>query len=75
MKDDRLFDDQGASEPASTAFLKGLPEKIAQCVANAHKNLARAETLAAIGNEASIAFNRRLHMRDGSVGWNPGKQN
>ena len=27
------------------------------------------------GRETSIAFNRRFHMKDGTVGWNPGKGN
>ena len=27
------------------------------------------------GYEESIAFNRRFHMTDGTVGWNPGKMN
>ena len=27
------------------------------------------------GHESSIAFNRRYHMKDGTVGWNPGKGN
>ncbi len=60
---------------AALAFMRGLPEKIAQSVANAHAALVDAEALAATGEESSIAFNRRFHMRDGSVGWNPGKLN
>ena len=33
------------------------------------------QALAASGRETSIAFNRRFHMKDGTVGWNPGKGN
>src|SRR5439155_26124104 len=29
----------------------------------------------AIGQETGLSFNRRFHMKDGSVGWNPGKLN
>ena len=29
----------------------------------------------ATGREDGLAFNRRYHMADGSVGWNPGKKN
>ena len=29
----------------------------------------------AVGREDGLAFNRRFHMTDGSVGWNPGKKN
>lgn len=75
LADDRLFESQGASDPAAAAFMKELPGKIAQSVGAAYKRLVEAEALAAIGNEGSITFNRRFHMRDGSVGWNPGKLN
>jgi hypothetical protein len=37
--------------------------------------LTLAKTFTAIGHESSIAFNRRYHMKDGTVGWNPGKRN
>src|SRR5207237_9716596 len=29
----------------------------------------------ALGREEGLAFNRRYHMADGTVGWNPGKKN
>lgn len=75
LTEDRLFESQGASDPASVAFMKGLPEQISQSVVEANERLVPVETLAAQGEESSIAFNRRFHMRDGSVGWNPGKLN
>ncbi len=70
----READFGGASEK-SRAYRASLPAKIAEAVALAHGKLAPARALATRGREDSIAFNRRYHMRDGSVGWNPGKLN
>jgi neutral ceramidase len=52
-----------------------LPGKIAEAVRRAKLRLTPARALAAHGRETSIAFNRRYHMKDGTVGWNPGKKN
>jgi hypothetical protein len=52
-----------------------LPAKIAEAVRQAAARLAPAKASAATGREESIAFNRRYHMKDGTVGWNPGKRN
>src|SRR5262245_55339130 len=54
-------------------YLSGLPAKIAEAVQQAEARLAPARVSAAYGREDSIAFNRRYHMTDGTVGWNPGK--
>jgi hypothetical protein len=56
-------------------YLSGLPAKIAEAVRRAEAQLAPARAFTACGREDSIAFNRRYHMKDGSVGWNPGKLN
>ncbi len=56
-------------------YLAALPARIAEAVRRAEGRLAPATVRAASGREASIAFNRRYHMRDGTVGWNPGKLN
>ena len=64
----------GESDPA-TAYNAALPAKIAEAVRLAHAALAPASCTAAAGREDAIAFNRRFHMKDGSVGWNPGKLN
>ena len=71
----RLYDTQGANEPLSVEYSSGLPEKIAASVAAAEARLVACEILAAEGSEGAITFNRRFHMKDGSVGWNPGKLN
>ncbi len=56
-------------------YLSGLPGKIAEAVRLAEARLAPARVSSACGREDSIAFNRRYHMKDGTVGWNPGKLN
>jgi neutral ceramidase len=56
-------------------YLSGLPAKIAEAVRSAEARLAPARVFSACGREESIAFNRRYHMKDGTVGWNPGKLN
>ncbi len=56
-------------------YLKGLPEPIALAVKRADKARKPATARRGIGSEDGLAFNRRFHMTDGSVGWNPGKLN
>jgi neutral ceramidase len=56
-------------------YRAGLPAKIAEAVRRAEGQVTPAKVFAARGREASIAFNRRYHMKDGTVGWNPGKLN
>ncbi len=64
-------------EPKEVAlnYTKSLPGLIAASVKDAHDRLQAAQVTAFIGHEESLAFNRRFHMKDGSVGWNPGKLN
>jgi hypothetical protein len=66
--------DGGASE-LGIRYTEGLPERIARSVAEADRKLAPVRATAASGREEHLSFNRRFHMRDGSVGWNPGKRN
>ncbi len=56
-------------------YARNLPERIAESVRFASLQLKPARVLAAQGSEPSLTFNRRFHMKDGSVGWNPGKLN
>ncbi|GIW85993.1 MAG: hypothetical protein KatS3mg108_0317 [Isosphaeraceae bacterium] len=65
----------GGDHPLARRFRAELPAKIAQAVSQADQQRAPARLRAAHGSESSIAFNRRFHMADGSVGWNPGKLN
>jgi hypothetical protein len=65
----------GGKNPLTQAYNAELPRRIAEAVRNAEANLTKAQILAARGKETGIAFNRRFHMKDGTVGWNPGKLN
>jgi len=65
----------GGMTTATADYTEALPGRIAEAVRLAHAALAPASCSAAAGREESIAFNRRYHMKDGTVGWNPGKLN
>jgi neutral ceramidase len=65
----------GGQSDLVKSYRASLPARIADAVRQAESRLARVTLSAARGREISIAFNRRFHMKDGSVGWNPGKGN
>jgi hypothetical protein len=54
-------------------YAEALPGLIARAVVEANRALQPAKLFAAMESEGTLAFNRRFHMRDGSVAWNPGK--
>ncbi|HEX8201801.1 MAG TPA: hypothetical protein VF590_15100 [Isosphaeraceae bacterium] len=65
----------GGDSDLARRYREELPGKIAEAVRRAEANLTPAKVLVGTGHEPSIAFNRRYHMTDGTVGWNPGKKN
>lgn len=65
----------GGANPLVKKYTAELPGKIAQAVAEAQTRLRPVRVSYARGQEDRLAFNRRFWMRDGSVGWNPGKHN
>lgn len=65
----------GGALPVLDAYMESLPKRIAESVRLAHADLQPAVLKAGSGREPSLAFNRRFHMKDGTVGWNPGKRN
>jgi neutral ceramidase len=56
-------------------YLAQLPALIAASVAQAAENLAPAAVSGVSGECTDVTFCRRFYMRDGTVGWNPGKLN
>jgi hypothetical protein len=64
----------GDMEIAQT-YTASLPQKIAEAVKQAVAKLTPAKLSAGVGREESLPFNRRYFMKDGTVGWNPGKLN
>jgi len=71
----RREDAQGGAAEITQKYSSGLPALIAKCVRQAADRLEPARASAAVVLEPNLSFNRRFHMRDGSVGWNPGKLN
>ncbi len=67
--------DMGGQNQLTVDYTEGLPVKIAESVRLANANLQPAQLSAAKGRCEELTFNRRFYMRDGSVGWNPGKLN
>jgi neutral ceramidase len=56
-------------------YSDGLPGRIAESVRLAAERLQPAQLAVAEGRCEDLTFNRRYFMRDGSIGWNPGKRN
>jgi hypothetical protein len=66
-----------SGEPLELArrYAEGLPALIAEAAGRANRALKPVRLSSGRGAENTVAFNRRFHMADGSVGWNPGKLN
>jgi hypothetical protein len=71
----RRGDDSGGRHTLVVQYSERLPGLIAESVRLAQKRLAPAQLSAAVRREEGLSFNRRYVLRDGSVGWNPGKGN
>jgi hypothetical protein len=69
------FDALGDSAEKSLSYSASLSGRIAESVRLAAERLEPTRASAAVVLEPNLSFNRRFHMRDGSVGWNPGKLN
>ena len=66
---------EGQAAEVARQYHDSLPAKIAEAVQRAEQSLVPARVWTATGHEDSISFNRRFLMRDGTVRFNPGKQN
>lgn len=71
---------QPASDPVEQKRLivdysEALPGRILESVRLANERLQPAQLAVAEGRCEDLTFNRRYFMRNGSIGWNPGKQN
>ncbi len=71
----RRYDALGGQHDLAREYTSLLPRLIAAAVKDAHSRLAPARAFFGSTRVEGLAFNRRFHMRDGSVGWNPGKLN
>ena len=63
----------GGDTDLSKTYTAQLPKWIAEAVAKAEKNLQSVTVSAGRTEEHEIAFNRRFWMKDGTVSWNPAK--
>jgi hypothetical protein len=66
--------DEGAAD-AAKRYVESLPNLIARSVSAANAGLRPARVSVGVGREEHLSFNRRFFMKDGTVGWNPGKKN
>lgn len=71
----KRVDDLGGQNKLAIEYTEALPDRIAETVRLANEQLQPAQLKVAIGQCKNLAFNRRYFMRDGTVGWNPGKLN
>ncbi len=67
----------GGPEPGSVhaKYMESLPGLIASSVISAATKLTAVNVSGVTGECTDVAFCRRFYMRDGTVGWNPGKLN
>ncbi len=70
-RDDAL----GSRNSLVERYSASLPGKVAEAVRRAESVRVPSVVKVARAQEHALAFNRRYHMTDGSVGWNPGKLN
>jgi hypothetical protein len=66
---------EGEPKRIAEEYTGALPAKIAHAIVLANEAMVPAQMRAGVGEEATLGFNRRYFMKDGSVGWNPGKLN
>jgi len=67
--------DPDRQQDLAVAYTGSLRVRIAETVRLAHERLEPAQLKVGRGQCAGLTFNRRYFMRDGRVGWNPGKLN
>jgi hypothetical protein len=66
---------EGEMRRIAEEYVRGLPELIASSVSQAAAAMGPAVVRQGAGCEPSLAFHRRYYMKDGTIGWNPGKNN
>jgi neutral ceramidase len=59
----------------STEYRAQLVDRIASAIIEANASLRRVELKASVAHEPTLPFNRRFHMKDGTVRFNPGQLN
>jgi hypothetical protein len=71
----RAVEKHGKDPQEEVNYSDVLVDKVAEAIAAADKAVQPVKLSAGVGEEKTIAFNRRFHMKDGTVRFNPGRQN
>jgi neutral ceramidase len=71
----RAVERTGSDPHEATDYPAELIKKLVAVVRDAHAALAAVRLAAGYAHEDRLSFNRRFHMRDGTVRFNPGQQN
>ncbi|BCS32655.1 hypothetical protein TBR22_A18690 [Luteitalea sp. TBR-22] len=76
----RLFSEQaaarlGADPLASVKYPEMLRDRLVEVIVTANAGVSPASLEFALANEDRVSFNRRFHMKDGTVRFNPGTLN
>jgi hypothetical protein len=72
---DRAVKKHGFDPCETVDYPAQLVEGLAAAMARAHAALRPVKLQAGLGQETGLSFNRRFHMKDGSVVFNPGRLN
>jgi hypothetical protein len=72
---EKALAEHGKDDPESVDYPAVLVSKIGEAVASAQKSLAPVRLDAGVARESGLSFNRRFHMKDGTVRFNPGPLN
>jgi hypothetical protein len=71
----RAIAEHGRDPLETVDYAEWLAGRVAEAIAKAQAALAPVQLAAGVAQEARIAFNRRFHMKDGTVRFNPGALN
>jgi hypothetical protein len=66
---------EGEIGQRAKTYNSSLPQLIAKAVESANAKLSPVRVSAGLGHKEGLSFNRRYLMKDGKIGWNPGKLN
>ncbi len=69
----RDAEDLASASAEVRTYLQELPDRIASAVELAANDLTVARLEASVGTAPGVAFCRRFHMTDDTIGWNPSK--
>lgn len=72
---DRAVADKGDDPHEKIDYPAVLAEKLADAIDKAHKAVRPVELAAGVARREGLSFNRRFHMKNGTVQFNPGKLN